>query len=321
MKKWMKITLGIVGVIILLFAIDIVCIFTINRPLLAIKEDNGDSVNLIYRGILYDTYNCHEYSIPQIKVKGAKFTCAVIQFDEQAESNYKPTEIENVSIRISDISLTGATITIKDTNKKPYTYGEWYKIEKEVSGKWYEVKTIIKDYGFNEIGYIPDKNNEVKFVIDWEWLYGELPLGSYRILKQVNNQFISIEFGIATTSDKKIEVVKLEVANLNKFNKYLERDNKTIYLAGNIENIYYTETDTGMSLKDYIEKSYQTTDDGIKHLTDAMNLDDTLKDGGTAIYKSGEYDITIVKCNTIAGNKNIYIGDYSMNFDSESMCK
>ena len=52
-----------------------------------------------------------------------------------------------------------------------------------------------------------------------------------------------------------------------------------------------------------------------------MNYVDTLKDGGTAIYKSNIYDITLIKCNTIAGNKDIFIGDYSMNFDNESMCK
>ena len=321
MKKWMKITIGVIGGVILLFVIDLICIFTINRPLLAIKEDNGDSVNLIYRGLLYDTYNCHEFSTPQIKVKGAKFTCAVIEFDGKTESSYIPTEVENVSISISDISLTGATVIIKDTNENPYTQGEWYKIEKQIDGKWYEIETLIDNYGFNSIGYLPDENNEVKHIIDWEWLYGELSLGSYRIIKEVGNKYISIEFGIATTSNKKIEVIKPEYHNDIKFNNYLKRDNRTIYMAGNIEEIYYTAIDKRMTLKDYISKSNQTIDVEIKQLTDNMNLIATLKDGGTTIYKSSEYDITIIKCNTIAGNKNIFIGDYSMNFDSDLMCK
>ena len=50
-----------------------------------------------------------------------------------------------------------------------------------------------------------------------------------------------------------------------------------------------------MSLKDYISKSYQTIDDSIKHLTDIMDYVDTLKDGGTTIYKSNAYDVTIIK--------------------------
>jgi len=200
MKKYVKFILGVVGGVILLLIIDFICIFTINKPLFAIKQDNGDSVNIVYKGLLYDTYICHEYSVPQIKIKGAKYTCAHIEFTENKKSNYTITKIDNITTNITNISLTGATIIIKDTNKNPYTYGQWYKLEKQVNGIWYEVKPIIDNYAFNDIGYIPNENNEVKFVIDWEWLYGELPQGSYRILKQVNNQYIAIEFGIATTS-------------------------------------------------------------------------------------------------------------------------
>jgi len=122
-------------------------------------------------------------------------------------------------------------------------------------------------------------------------------------------------------TNNKIEVIKPENYDTVMFNKYLERDNRTIYLAGNIGEVYYTDSETRMSLKDYISKSYQTLDDSIKHLTDIMDNVDTLNDGGTTIHKSKAYDITIIKCNTIAGNKNIFIGDYSMKFDSESMCK
>ena len=76
-------------------------------------------------------------------------------------------------------------------------YGEWYKIEKQKDGNWYDVKTVIKDYGFNEIGYLPNESSEVEFNVDWEWLYGKLPTGKYRLLKQVNSEYISVEFDIA----------------------------------------------------------------------------------------------------------------------------
>ena len=75
MKKSLKIFLIIIGIIILLFIIDIICIFTINRPILAIKDDNN-----VYKGIFYNTYNCAEYAVPQIKLKGTKFTCTEIKF-------------------------------------------------------------------------------------------------------------------------------------------------------------------------------------------------------------------------------------------------
>ena len=81
MKKWMKISLGVIGGTLALIVIDLLCIFTLHRPLLAVREDNGDSVNIVYRGLLYDTLYCHEYSTPQVKPKGTKISCAVERVD------------------------------------------------------------------------------------------------------------------------------------------------------------------------------------------------------------------------------------------------
>lgn len=78
MKKGLIIILGALGGIILFLILDIICIFHFNRPILAVKEDNGDSVDIIYRGILYDTYYCHEFTMPQIKAKNTKFSCSSI---------------------------------------------------------------------------------------------------------------------------------------------------------------------------------------------------------------------------------------------------
>lgn len=72
MKKVLKITLIIAVIIIGLLTLDFICIFTINRPLLAVKSSTSNK----YSGIFYDTYNCAEYAVPQIKSKGTKFTCA-----------------------------------------------------------------------------------------------------------------------------------------------------------------------------------------------------------------------------------------------------
>lgn len=117
-----------------------------------------------------------------------------------------------------------------------------------------------------------------------------------------------------------IVIVKMENQDGNKYSIYLEQNNRIIYLASNIEEVYYyvPPKDT---LKNYLSSTFQTTDDGIKHLTDLMNNTGTLKDGGTKIYKSSKYDATIITCHTIAGNRDIYIGDYSMQFDNDSMCK
>lgn len=206
MNKWLKIIIIIIGITVVLILLDSLQarIFK-HSPIIRWKEELADDDSWVDKGLLIDTYYCtKEKDIITVywKFKGNKFTCPIDNEtrEEDKKLNFQPTEVENVSISISDISLTGATVVIKDTNKKPYTQGEWYKIEKEVDGKWQDVEPIIDNYAFNSIGYEPDENNEVKHEIDWKWIYGELPLGSYRILKEVGNKKVSIEFSIATTS-------------------------------------------------------------------------------------------------------------------------
>lgn len=77
MKKFIKIFLIIISFIFISIIIDLVCIFTINRPIFAIKVRTPYT----YIGIFYDTYNCPEYSIPQIKAKGTKFSCSNVMVD------------------------------------------------------------------------------------------------------------------------------------------------------------------------------------------------------------------------------------------------
>ena len=70
-------------------------------------------------------------------------------------------------------------------------------MEKENGGTWIRVEPIIDNYGFTMIGYLPDENDEVVFDLNWEWLYGELPKGSYRLLKRVDDKYISVTFDLA----------------------------------------------------------------------------------------------------------------------------
>ena len=122
--------------------------------------------------------------------------CLLVGCKTETKSEIFPTDVENVTLRIENVSPIGATLIIKDTNETSDLYGEWYKIEKNIDGTWYDVATVIDNYGFSYIGYLTNDNNEVSFEINWEWLYGSLPTGTYRILKQAYSQYISIEFEI-----------------------------------------------------------------------------------------------------------------------------
>lgn len=95
----------------------------------------------------------------------------------------------------------------------------------------------------------------------------------------------------------------------------------SIYLAGNIEEFYIKDETKDITLKSYVSTTYQTLDDSIKKITDNLNFISSFDDGGSSIYKNQEKDITMIVCNTLDNNKDIFIGDYLMNFDYDFMCE
>ena len=286
MKKWLKIAIGIVVGIILLFVVDLICIFTINRPLFAIKEDNGDSVHLIYRGLFYDTYNCHEFSTPQIKVKGAKFTCAVLELD------------------------VGAVVNIKDKTKeiKDFTCAEALEQFYEDETYTYFWNCIKNDYMV--VKY--DSGNEEP--ISEALKYGTIKISD---LDKFNIKYIKMEKE-DEVADIKLNVVEPQNCNL-KLNEYYKNNDRVIYTSC-FDEIYVIRknSDAVMTLKYYLENVNQTFDDSINKLVSDMEVVSILKDGGTKVYKKDNY--TIIVCNTIAENKDVYIGNKDFKYE-KGYCK
>lgn len=181
MKKWLKIVIIIICVVLISFILDFISIFTLNKPLFGIRVDNGDSVNIIYKGIFYDVYNCIEHSVPFIKSKGTKFNCT-INVKEVLYLN----EVDGVTMTIKKGTLTktGAIVIITDINEKKYDYGISFRIDVKNHDSWEEVKKIGDAY-FNMIAYSVDKNNKLELKQDWSNIYGRLSKGEYRIVKDV----------------------------------------------------------------------------------------------------------------------------------------
>ena len=141
-------------------------------------------------------------------------------------------------------------------------------------------------------------------------------------LKQVNLNSKYIEFeqgGPYTTLATDFYVTKPEVHNDIKFKICYENNNRRVYLAGNLGEFYLKEEDGDITLKTYLSTAFQTFDDGIKSITDELDVVDTYRDGGTTVYKSIDKDITVIVCNKIDGNKNVYIGDYYLEY-SDDLC-
>lgn len=99
--------------------------------------------------------------------------------------------------------------------------------------------------------------------------------------------------------------------------EYHHQDNRTIYFVCIDEIILKRKTAKDMTLKYHLQNVNQTFSDSIKQLVSDIDDIEYLKDGGTKIYKHKEY--TIILCNTIEGNKDIYIGNANMEY-KENYC-
>lgn len=157
MKRCIKI---VIVVIILLFIIDIVCIFMVNRPLFAIQNDGGN----VYRGLFYDTYNCAEYSTPQIKRKGLKLACSDVNVNIG-----KVVSIKDTSKDIKDFACDDALESFYEDNNHTYYWSciknEYIIVEYE-SGYEEKVSDALKygvitiddldRYGIDYIKYFKD---------------------------------------------------------------------------------------------------------------------------------------------------------------------
>lgn len=148
------------------------------------------------------------------------------------------------------------------------------------------------------------KNNEI--------IYGELTIFNWNLVKTKSK--------IVNGEPTRIEIKENNLEESNSYEKYLKKDGIIIYKNLKLKEIYIIIETNKKTLKEYIENTNQTLDDTIKPITNLLEKQFILKDGGTTIYKSKNYNITIVKCNRIGGSKNIYIGNYQNNYKDGIMC-
>lgn len=120
--------------------------------------------------------------------------------------------------------------------------------------------------------------------------------------------------------DIELSVVADQTCGNIEFNEYLNNDNIKVYLEENASDLYVTDAGRKMSFKDYANGLNQTLDRSIKDLTNKLEKTAALDDGGTTIYKDKDKNITIIACNTLAGNRDVYIGDYDLYYKNH-MCK
>ena len=166
----------------------------------AYSQDGGSTE---YR---YADYTILKYS----KLNGNKDLVIGMQgtiLNQVNASGYKTEEEKNIEYKLSKIFMfipsrtvtnTGATVSITDKNDVPYTYGEWYRIDKKENGRWRELEPI-QEIDFSDIGWEVGEDGKIEKEFNWSNLYGELESGNYRLIKRVYDNgyyYLDAEFSI-----------------------------------------------------------------------------------------------------------------------------
>ena len=107
----------------------------------------------------------------------------------QAETIYDPEA--GVTATLRDISNVGANLIIRredDDDGAEVIYGEAYILQRQVDGEWQDAETVPDNYGFPMVGYNVPGGEEASIYYNWEWLYGALEPGEYRMVWDVSRK-------------------------------------------------------------------------------------------------------------------------------------
>lgn len=102
-----------------------------------------------------------------------------IDYDWGIELSVNNADSKGLSLTIghSDVEINGELSTGSPYWIELYTDGQWESIEEAPSEH---------ERAWTAEAYIIPMNGSTDFDINWEWLYGELPSGHYRIGKTIN---------------------------------------------------------------------------------------------------------------------------------------
>jgi len=90
-----------------------------------------------------------------------------------------------LTLSVKDVTESGLTLVCTQSGGEltgELQTGSDYKLI-VLKEAWEDVPTIIEDYGWTAEAYMIAKDDVTEFEIKWEWLYGKLPTGTYRLVK------------------------------------------------------------------------------------------------------------------------------------------
>lgn len=109
---------------------------------------------------------------------------AVVMAETGEKSEVKISETEDFSFYVTKHYTNGAEICIENNSDMTLHWGSEYSVEKLSEGEWHTLAPILDSYGWTmEQRGMGDGESVREETYCWDWLYGVLPEGDYRIIK------------------------------------------------------------------------------------------------------------------------------------------
>lgn len=102
----------------------------------------------------------------------------------------KETDAWGIQLTAAKITATGLTLICNQSGEGPsgeLNTGSYYNLEVLEDNQWNAVKMRPQknDIAWTSEAWIIPMNDSTEWEVNWEWLYGKLPPGNYRIGKEI----------------------------------------------------------------------------------------------------------------------------------------
>lgn len=284
---------------------------------------------LVFIGILL-IFSFYTHLIDSARVRNGiepKFTIKIVSEDDK--------KITYIGLGYKVIRYVSKSIDEPYKNNRGVKYGSWFMnykltddyIVSEIIDRTKEINNFMCAEALEEFyrdddyiyfySCIKSSYVVVKFKNGVQMTVSEALKQEYITIKDLDKfdiEYYKEDNGITNTyiNDYKLE---LNINDNNvKVNKYYSKNNIDVYLVG-LDDISLIRESSVISLKYHFQNVNQTFEKSIDDIISVLNLVSTLRDGGTKIYKND--DITLIKCNTTNGNKDVYIGDETLEYKQD----
>lgn len=130
-------------------------------------------------------------------------------FGEKPKTITLSNESLGISFATKRVTSKGLTLVCNQKNGLPtgeLLTGREFWLEKNQDDQWIKLASSWERLCWTEEAWTIPKNHSVEWKVNWEGLYGELPLGNYRIGKEV------IDFRSSGNFDRYTYYVTFEIS-------------------------------------------------------------------------------------------------------------